>query len=189
MHDNGLHQIENPSEILLSERPKDAPGTCVTCVMEGSRPILAEIQALAAPTGSNNPRRNSNGIDYNRAMMMIAVMEKRTAFKINACDTYINVIGGLNIEDPGADLATVLALASSMKDKSISQDIAAIGEIGLTGEIRSALQMEQRIKECERLGFKRCIIPKSNAQKLKINTSVEIIGVTNIYEALKASLS
>ena len=122
-------------------------------------------------------------------MMMIAVMEKRTAFKINSCDTYINVIGGLNIEDPGADLATVLALASSMKDKSISQDIAAIGEIVLTGEIRSALQLEQRIKECERLGFKRCIIPKSNAQKLKINTSVEIIGVTNIYEALKAALS
>ena len=189
MHENGLCQIDNPSEMLLAERPKDAPGTCVTCVIEGSRPILAEIQALAAPTGANNPRRNSNGIDYNRAMMMIAVMEKRTAFKVNSCDTYINVIGGLNIEDPGADLATVLALASSMKDKAISQDIAAIGEIGLTGEIRSALQMEQRVKECERLGFKRCIIPKSNADKLKINTNVEIIAVSNIYEALRAALS
>jgi len=189
MFDNGLCQIESPSEMLLSERPIDAPGTCVTCVMEGSRPILAEIQALAAPTGANNPRRNSNGIDYNRSMMMIAVMEKRTAFKVNSCDTYINVIGGLNIEDPGADLATVLALASSMRDKPIKPGLAAIGEIGLTGEIRSASQVEQRVNECARLGFNCCIIPKSNAAKLKTNANIEIIPVSTIFEALKAALS
>ena len=157
--------------------------------MEGSRPILAEIQALAAPTGANNPRRNSNGIDYNRSMMMIAVMEKRTAFKVNSCDTYINVIGGLNIEDPGADLATVLALASSMRDKPIKPGLAAIGEIGLTGEIRSASQVEQRVNECARLGFNCCIIPKSNAAKLKTNANIEIIPVSTIFEALKAALS
>lgn len=189
MRDNGLCQIENPSETLLAERPKDAPGTCVTSVMEGSRPILAEIQALAAPTGANNPRRNTNGIDYNRSMMIIAVMDKRTAFKINSCDTYINVIGGLNIEDPGADLATILALASSIKDKTINPGIAAIGEIGLTGEIRSVSHIEQRIKECARLGFKTCLIPKANTNKLSIKADIDIIPVGTIFDALKAALS
>lgn len=188
MHDNGLCQIENPSEMLLSERPHDAPGTCVTCVMEGSRPILAEIQALAAPTGSNNPRRNSNGIDFNRSAMMIAIMEKRTAFKINSCDTYVNVIGGLYIEDPGADLATILALSSSMKDTPVKYGVAAIGEIGLTGEIRSVSQIEQRLKECAKLGFKSCIIPKSNAKKLNSIPNIELIPVSTIFEALKAAL-
>ena len=189
MQDTGLYQVENPSEMLLRERPSDAPGTCVTCVIEGSRPVLAEIQALAAPTGANNPRRSFNGIDFNRAMMMIAVMEKRTAYKINSCDTYINVIGGLNIEDPGADLAIILALASSMKDKPLKPGLTAIGEIGLTGEIRSASQVEQRLRECVRLGFKYCILPKSNAEKLKNNYDIEIISATTIFDALRAALN
>ena len=188
MRDTGLYQVENPSEMLLAERPKEAPGTCVTCTMEGSRPVLAEIQALAAPTGANNPRRSFNGIDFNRAMMVIAVMEKRTAYKINSCDTYINVVGGLNIEDPGADLATILALASSMKDKAIKDGIIAIGEIGLTGEIRSASQIEQRLRECARLGFKTCILPKSNADKLKKVPDIKIVAAANIYDALRAAL-
>lgn len=188
MRDTGLYQVENPSEMLLAERPKDAPGTCVTCTIEGSRPVLAEIQALAAPTGANNPRRSFNGIDFNRAMMVIAVMEKRTAYKINSCDTYINVVGGLNIEDPGADLATILALASSMKDKAIKDGVIAIGEIGLTGEIRSASQVEQRLRECARLGFKTCILPKSNADKLKNVPDIKIVAAATIYDALRAAL-
>ncbi len=188
MQDSGLYEVVNPSEMLLAERPKDATGTCVTCVMEGSRPILAEIQALAAPTSANVPRRNSNGIDYNRAMMLLAVMEKRTGYKVNNCDVYINVIGGLNVDETGADLATVLALASNMKDKIIREDIAVIGEIGLAGEIRGVSQIDLRIKECERLGFRKCIVPKANAAKIKAKYAIDVIPVSTIYEALREVL-
>lgn len=188
MQDSGLYQIENPSEMLLSERPKDATGTCVTCVMEGSRPIMAEIQVLAAPTSLNVPRRNSNGIDYNRTMMLLTVMEKRTGYKVNNCDVYINVIGGLNVDETGADLPMLLALASNMKDKTIDPELAAIGEIGLAGEIRGVSQIELRLKECARLGFKKCIIPKANASKIKTQQNIEIIPASTIYEALKEAL-
>lgn len=188
MQDDGLKQIDNPSSALLAERPREAPGSCVTCVIEGSRPVLAEIQGLAVET-SGNPRRNVNGIDYNRANMIQAVMDKRTAYRVNSCDIYINVIGGLTIEDPGTDLAAILAIASSINNKPIPEDCAAIGEVGLTGEIRSVSQLEQRLKECARLGFKRCIVPKGNYKKLVIPESLKIIPAADLFDALKAVFS
>lgn len=186
MQENGLQQIENPSAVLLAERPVDAPGTCVTCVMEGSRPILAEIQGLAAQA-SGNPRRAVNGMDYNRAGMMLAILDKRTAYKVASCDTYLNVIGGLTIEDPGADLSVILATASGLNGKPIPSDLIAIGEVGLTGEIRSASHIDQRLKECAKLGFKRCILPAANCKKLTPPKDMTLIPASNLFDALKAA--
>ena len=186
MQEDGLHPVDNPSALLLAERPIDSPGTCVTCVMEGTRPILAEIQGLAAAS-SGNPRRAVNGFDYNRANMMIAIMDKRTAYKVNSCDTYVNVIGGLTIEDPGADLAMVLALASGMNGKPVPSDLLAIGEVGLTGEIRSASFIDQRLKEAAKLGFRRCIVPKANMKKTIAPQEMELIPAASLFDALKAA--
>ena len=185
MLDDGLHGIANPSALLLAERPENAPGTCVTCVMEGSRPIMAEIQGLAA-AALGNPRRTVNGFDYTRANMMIAILDKRTAYKVSTNDIFINVIGGLTIDDPGADLAMILCVASGMNGKPIPSDLLAIGEVGLTGEIRSASHLEQRLSEAEKLGFKRCLVPKANMKKLRKSGDIEIIPVSNLYEALRS---
>ena len=184
MDDSGLTEVPNPSEMLLSGRPKNCPGTCVTCVMEGTRPILAEVQALIAPSGYTGARRNANGFDYNRAMLLLAVLDKRGGLSISGCDAYINVIGGLELDEPAADLATVLAIASSAKDFVISSDIAAIGEVGLTGEIRSVSAMNQRLTEVARLGFKKCIIPARSKGDLKAPSGLELISVRNIREAM-----
>ena len=159
MCDEGLREIVNPSEMLLAERPADAPGTCVTCVMEGVRPVLAEIQALVVPSSFGTPRRSCNGFDYNRSAMLMAVLEKRGGLKVSTCDSYLNIIGGLSLDEPGADLAAVLALASGYLDRTVPGDLAAMGEVGLTGEVRSIGQLEQRISEVHRLGFHRCLIP------------------------------
>ena len=153
MMDRGLKEVENPSEMLLSGRPEDAPGTCVTCVKEGARPVLAEVQALIAPSGSANPRRTSNGFDYHRAAMLLAVLEKRGNLKLSQCDAYLNIIGGLTLDEPAADLAAVVALASSYLDKPVPSNMAAVGEVGLSGEIRSISHLEQRLSEVQRLGF------------------------------------
>ena len=184
MLDDGLHGISNPSALLLAERPVNAPGTCVTCVMEGSRPILAEIQGLAA-AASGNPRRTVNGFDYTRANMMIAILDKRTAYKVSANDIFINVIGGLTIEDPGADLAMILCVASGLNGKPIPSDLVAVGEVGLTGEIRSASHLEQRLIEAQKLGFKRCVVPKANMKKLRAAEGIELFPAANLYEALR----
>ncbi len=189
MQEEGLRQVENPSEMLLSERPEDSPGTCITCVMEGSRPVLAEIQALVAPTTFNVPRRNTNGIDYNRAMMLLAVMERRTAYKVNTCDAYINVIGGLNVQETGADLAVVISLASSFKDRPVRKSCVAFGEVGLTGEVRNVSNLNQRLKECARLGFETCIVPANSVSKLVIPKGIDVIAARTIYDALKAALA
>lgn len=186
MQNTGLVEIPNPSEMLLSGRPVDAPGTCVTCIMEGARPVLAEVQALLAPTTQNVPRRVSNGIDYNRASMLMAVLEKRGSLRVSACDAFINVIGGLTLDEPAADLATVLALASSYLDKPIGSRIAAIGEIGLTGEIRSISHLGQRLSEVERLGFESCLIPSQYADRLAKPKQLTIHPVKNIVDALHA---
>ena len=183
MRDSGLKEVPNPSEQLLSDRPVGAPGTCVTCVMEGTRPVLAEIQALVAPTSFGNPRRNSNGIDYGRAMLLLAVLEKRGGFATSGCDAYINVIGGLEIEEPAADLATILAIASSHCDRPIDQDTVAIGEVGLTGEVRSVGAIEQRLQEVARLGFTRCVVP-SRTKGIKAPRGLELIAVNNIRNAI-----
>ncbi len=189
MDDTGLTEVPNPSEMLLSGRPKNCPGTCVTCVMEGTRPILAEVQALIAPAGFNGARRNANGFDYNRAMLLLAVLDKRGGLSLSGCDAYINVIGGLELDEPAADLATILAIASSAKDRVISADTAAIGEVGLTGEIRSVSAMNQRLTEVARLGFSKCVIPSRVKGEIKAPKGLELIHVRNVREAMEAVLS
>ena len=188
MADNGLKELQNPSEILLSGRPDAAPGTCVTCVIEGSRPILAEIQALVAPSAYNSGRRSSNGIDYNRATLLLAVLEKRGGMALSGCDAYINVIGGLELDEPSADLATVLAIASSFRDKPLGADLAAVGEVGLSGEVRSINSLNMRLTEISRLGFKRCVIPAHIKDDIKAPQGLELIAVKDIREAIRQTL-
>ncbi len=188
MENDGLNEVPNPSEMLLSGRPENAPGTCVTCVMEGARPVLAEIQALLAPSGYGNARRTSNGFDYNRAMLLLAVLEKRGGLQVSSCDAYINVIGGLYLDEPAADLATVMALGSSFRDKPVPPDLAAVGEVGLTGELRAVNALGQRLSEVRRLGFTKCLIPAWNSGKLTEPEGLQLIRVRNIREALAAIL-
>lgn len=188
MYDCGLKQVENPSEMLISGRPKNTPGTCVACVMEGTRPLLAEIQGLVTTTGFGNPRRISNGFDYNRLAMLIAVLEKRGGYFFGNMDAYINIVGGMKLDEPALDLTIVMALVSSLKDYALRDDVLAFGEIGLAGEIRGVSHCEQRVKEAARLGFNRCIVPKSNIKNLSATTKseIEIIGVKTIREAFEA---
>jgi DNA repair protein RadA/Sms len=186
MSADGLKEVPNPSEQLLSGRPRGTPGTCVTCVMEGARPILAEIQALVAPSSFNVPRRNSTGIDYNRAMMLLAVLEKRGGLRVSGCDAYINVIGGLSVDEPGADLATVLALASGYTDRPLGDDIVAVGEVGLSGELRPAPQTDARLAEAARLGFRKCVIPLGGKGVIKAPGGLEIVRARTISEAIKS---
>ncbi len=187
MVDNGLVCVDNPSEMLLSGRPENSPGTCVACVVEGTRPILAEVQALVTPSAYNAARR-SNGVDYNRAAMLLAVLEKRGGLSVAGCDSYINVIGGLTLEEPAADLATSLAVASSYLDRPLGADLAAIGEVGLSGEIRSVSALNQRLSEIARLGFKRCVVPKHLRDEMKRFPGLTLIPVQNISEAIAAVL-
>lgn len=188
MLDEGLREIPNPSEMLLSSRPENAPGNCVTCVMEGNRPVLAEIQALITPSSYSNPRRTSNGVDFSRAMLLLAVLEKRGGLLIGGCDAYVNVIGGLTVDEPAADLATVLALASSFRDRPLPSDLAAVGEVGLTGELRSVNAINQRLSEIHRLGFQKVIVPSSVVEKAVHIPGLQMIPVKNIREALAAVL-
>ena len=183
MDDKGLKCVENPSEMLLSGRPENSPGTCVACVIEGSRPLLAEVQALVTPSTYNAARR-SNGVDYNRAAMLLAVIEKRGGLPVTTCDAYINVIGGLTLDEPAADLATALAIASSYIDRPLGTDLAAIGEIGLSGEIRSVSMINQRLSEIARLGFRRCVIPAHVRDEIKKPAGLELIPVKTIREAI-----
>ena len=188
MRDEGLSQVENPSEMLLSGRPDDAPGTCVTCVMEGVRPVLAEIQALVVTSAGGNPRRTSNGFDYNRSAMLLAVLEKRGGLRISACDAYLNIIGGLWLDEPAADLAAVVALASSYLDRPVPGDLVAIGEVGLTGELRTVSQLAQRVSEARRLGFKKCVIPAHRLEKLGDFPGLALLPARNIGEAIRGAL-
>ncbi len=188
MADSGLIEVPNPSLMLLEGRPEGASGTCVACVMEGTRPVLAEVQALVAKTTFNVPRRTADGFDFNRAALLLAVAEKRGGMKLSAFDAYINIIGGLRLDEPGADLPVVLAVASSYRDQPISDDLVAIGEVGLTGEIRAVSNMSQRLAEVARLGFKKCIIPKSGSDKLEIPKELTVYCVRNIREAIEISL-
>lgn len=188
MEDGGLAEVPNPSETLLAGRPEDTPGTCVTCVMEGIRPVLAEIQALVVPTTFGNPRRVSNGFEYNRAVLLLAVLEKRGGLMLGQCDSYINVIGGLSLDEPAADLAAMMALASSFRDKPIPNNLVAIGEVGLTGELRSVNALSQRLSEVRRLGFTRCLVPKRTQTKLIVPDGLELIQISNIREALAVML-
>lgn len=188
MADSGLIDVPNPSQMLLEGRPDDAPGTCVACVMEGTRPLLAEVQALVAKTSFNVPRRTADGFDFNRAALLLAVAEKRAGMKLSSLDAYINIIGGLQLDEPGADLPVVLAVASSYRDKPIDSDLVAIGEVGLTGEIRTVSNLSQRLSEAARLGFKKCIIPKVNAGNLNIPDGLTVYKVKNLWEAIEIAL-
>ena len=185
MLDCGLREVENPSEMLLSGRPEDAPGSCVTCVMEGARPVLAEVQALVAPTNANYPRRTCNGLDSNRASMLLAVLEKRGRLRMSQCDAFFNIIGGLTLDEPAADLATLVAIASSYLDKPVPAKLAAIGEVGLSGEVRSVSHAPQRLSEVHRLGFTKCIVPAQQGDMLRAPDGLQLIPVKNIGQVLQ----
>ena len=189
MTQEGLKEVQNPSLLMLSGRPKNTSGTCVACTMEGSRPILAEIQGLVTATGFGTPRRMSTGFDYNRMNMIIAVLEKRAGYFFNSMDTYLNVVGGLKLYEPAADLSVAIALISSLKDVVINENTLAFGEIGLAGEIRAVNNCEQRIQEAARLGFTKCVIPFHNYKSLSksIKTSVDIVPVRTIRTAFEAA--
>ena len=188
MCDKGLLEIPNPSQMLLEGRPEGACGTCVACVMEGTRPVLAEVQALVAKTTFNVPRRTADGFDFNRAVLLLAVAEKRANMRLSAFDAYINIIGGLQLNEPGADLPVVLALASSYRDTPVPSDLVAIGEVGLTGEIRCVSSIGQRLTEVARLGFNKCIMPKSGTERLEIPEGLTVYRVRNLREAIEIAL-
>ncbi len=188
MGDTGLSEVENPSLMLLSGRPKNVSGTCVACTMEGSRPILAEIQGLVTNSGYGNARRMSTGFDYNRMSMLLAVLEKKCGYFFSSMDAYINVIGGLRLDEPATDLAVALALVSSLKEIVVPEDVLAFGEVGLTGEIRSVNRAAMRVSEAARLGFRKCILPYHNLKGLVMpsDSEIEIIGVRSIRDAVAA---
>lgn len=185
MREEGMVEVTNPSEILISERDGNPSGSLVMATMEGTRPMLIEVQALLAPTPFGLPKRTGIGIDYNRLALLMAVLEKRGGLSISNQDAYVNIVSGIKVNEPAADLGIALAVASSYKNVPISKDLVAIGEIGLTGEVRSVSSVEKRIKEAEKLGFKTCIVPENSKKQLKIETKINIIGVRDVREALK----
>lgn len=185
MTDVGLKEVENPSAMLLSGRMSDVSGGCITCVMEGTRPILAEVQSLVTPSGFGNARRTATGFDYNRLNLLLAVLEKRIGLDFINQDAYVNIIGGMRLDEPAADLAVALSLVSAHRDIPIDENIIAFGEIGLSGEIRSVPRIASRIKEAARLGFTKCILPKSSLKQMSsCPDDLELIGVRSLKEAI-----
>ncbi len=185
MSDKGLVEIPNPSEVIMAERPKNTSGSCAGCVMQGTRPIISEIQALVAKTVYATGKRTSDGFDYNRMCLLIAVLEKRMGLKFYENDVYLNVAGGIHLDEPSADLSIAMALISGITDKVISDDLIAFGEIGLSGEVRAVSHIDYRVKEAVRLGFTKILLPKKNITKsLKVPEGVELLGVSNIYQVL-----
>ena len=185
MTDEGLIEVPNPSEMLLSGRPVGVSGSCAVCVMEGTRPIIAEIQAVVTPTTFPAPRRTSNGFDYNRLCLLLAVLEKRLGLKFSSCDIYINVVGGLHLDEPSIDLAASLALISSIRDIPVPQNVLAMGEVGLAGECRSISDIQKRINESWRLGFDTIALPDKNVnENVKIPDGVSVIPIKSVYDAL-----
>ena len=186
MQEKGMVEITNPSSILISERDDNPSGSVVVATVEGTRPLLVELQALVTQSVFGLPRRTANGIDYNRLTLLVAVMEKKAGFMLGNQDVYLNVVGGIKVNEPALDLGIILATASSFKNISIPKGVIALGEVGVTGEVRTINMMEKRLKEAERLGFKKCIIPENNKKLLKESYKLDIIGVKNINEAMKA---
>jgi len=185
MKNEGMVEITNPSSILISEKEDNPAGSVIVASIEGTRPLLIELQALTTPSVFGIPKRTANGIDYNRLAVLIAVIEKRAGITLGTQDVYLNVVSGIKITEPAIDLGIIIACASSYRNISIPQDVVVIGEVGLTGEIRAVNMIEKRIKEAEKLGFKKCVIPESNRKLLKESFKLDIIGVKNINEALK----
>ncbi len=189
MAGDGLHEVENPSMMLLSGRPVNVSGTCVACVLEGTRPILAEVQGLAAQSSFGNARRMSTGFDYNRMSLLLAVLEKKAGYYFSGVDAYVNIVGGLRLDEPAADLPVALALVSSIKDIKMPEDTVAFGEIGLAGEIRSVSGAEARVREAARLGMRKCILPAQNLKSLKACKGledIELICVKTVRQAVEA---
>ena len=185
MQNEGMIEIKNPSQILISDREDNPPGSVIVASMEGTRPLLIELQALTTPSVFGIPKRAANGIDYNRLTMLIAVLEKKSSMPLGSQDVYLNVVSGIRLVEPAVDLGTVLAVGSSFRNLPLPKDMVAIGEVGLTGEIRAVNMIEKRVKEAEKMGFKTCIIPESNKKLLKDNFKMDIIGVRTINEAMQ----
>ena len=183
MCDSGLKEVANPSQMLLSGRPKNVPGTCVAATIEGSRPILAEVQGLVTDSGFGNPRRMSTGFDYNRFSLILAVLEKRAGYFFGNLDAYLNIVGGFRLDEPAVDLAVAVSLISSLKDTPVPEDIAVFGEIGLAGEVRAVSQAQQRAQEAARLGFTKCIVPHSCLKQMQRIEGMEIFGVKSVRQA------
>ncbi len=181
----GLAEVENPSEFMLNGKPEDASGSVVACLMEGTRPILLEVQALVCRSNFGMPRRTAAGADYNRVNLLMAVLEKRAGIHLGDQDAYVNIAGGMRISEPAIDLAIVMALASSFKNSAIDEKTVIFGEVGLAGEVRSVSSAEQRVREAAKLGFRRCILPKSCVVKMSDGLGIEVIGVANVSEAIE----
>ncbi|AFL98861.1 DNA repair protein RadA [Desulfitobacterium dehalogenans ATCC 51507] len=184
MHEDGLVEVSNPSKVFLGENSSTAPGSSVAVVMEGSRPLLVEIQALVTPTTYGPPRRTATGIDYNRILMLLAVLDKKVGFHLGAQDVFINIAGGIRIEEPGVDLACIAAIASSLGERPLKR-YALIGEVGLTGEVRGISQIENRVKEAVKLGFEGCIVPQINFSAVKAPGNFTVIPVKTVEEAVR----
>jgi len=189
MHDTGLREVKNPSEVFLSERSYGTSGSTVVASMEWTRPILIEVQALVSPTTYGMPQRTCTGFDYRRLSLLLAVLEKRVGLHLGNCDVFVNIAGGVRIEEPAVDLGIAVSIASSLRDIPVDSQSVAVGEIGLGGEIRTINQIEKRILEAKKLGFKRVIVPKNNLRGLTLNGEIEIVGVERIHQALEELLS
>lgn len=189
MVERGMVEVPNPSEAFLAERQANAPGSTIAVPMEGTRPLLVEIQALASQTTFSNPRRTANGVDYNRLLLLTAVLSRRVGISVHDKDVFVNVVGGLQIDEPAADLAVATAIASGIKDRPVHADMALIGEIGLSGELRTVSQLETRLKEAAKLGFKRCLVPRSpRRQAMEAPSGLEIVACRSLSEALDVAL-
>ena len=189
MGESGLDEVSNPSKAMLEGRPENVSGTCVACVIEGSRPILAEVQALVSKSGYAVPKRMATGFDYNRLSLLIAVLEKRCGYFFGTLDAYLNVVGGMKLDEPAADLPIALSLVSNLTDKVIPDDLVAFGEIGLAGELRAVNRILVRVKEAQRLGFKRCLLPKQCVAAINSEVDIQLIGVTTLSQAIQAVFS
>lgn len=184
MKTRGLEEVKNASELLLSGRPMNVPGSCVVCSMEGTRPVLVEIQALTASTNFGMPRRMATGLDYNRVILLMAVLEKRAGMQVQTFDAYVNVAGGLKLDEPACDLGIIISIASSFRNLPVDPKTVIIGEVGLTGEVRGVNLIEKRIIEAEKLGFLKCVIPSENVKGIETDTNIKIVPVDSIFEAL-----
>ena len=189
MREEGMVEIKNPSEIMITERNGNPSGSIIVASIEGTRPMLVEIQALVTPTAFGMPRRTGIGIDFNRLVVLMAVLEKRAGIPISNQDAYVNVVSGIRIDEPAIDLGIALAIVSSYKNIPLPKDLIAIGEIGLTGEIRSVNSIEKRIKEADKMGFKTCLVSESSIKQLKFKGNINIIGVKTIKDAINVTLN
>ena len=187
MQEKGLKEVENPSQMLLAGRPLGVSGTCIACVMEGSRPILAEVQTLISKSGYSTPKRTATGFDYNRMSLILAVLEKRCGLNSGTLDVYLNIVGGFRLDEPAGDLPVALALYSSLVDRALPDKLIAIGEVGLAGEIRNVSHIVKRVEEARRMGFEVCIVPKQALSALpKSSKSLRIFGVSSLRQAFSA---